>query len=63
MNETLLKTVNQETGSIDAKNNAVIEYWAKSFGITQTTLRRAIINAGPAVKNVKKWLETKGFIK
>jgi hypothetical protein len=63
MNETILKTVNHEAGSIDAKNSAVVEYWAKSFGITQTTLRRAIINAGPIVKNVKRWLTVKGFVK
>ena len=63
MNETIPKAVNYEAGSIDAKNSAVVEYWAKSFGITQTTLRRAIINVGPIVENVKNWLTVKGFIK
>jgi len=63
MNETILRNGNREAGSIDAKNSTVVEYWAKSFGVTQTTLRRAIINVGPIVENVKNWLTVKGFMK
>ncbi|CAN5527531.1 hypothetical protein BH10BAC2_BH10BAC2_08570 [soil metagenome] len=62
MGESILTTANHDAGSIEVKNAAVVEYWAKNFGITQTTLRRAVINAGPAVKNVKSWLVKNGFI-
>lgn len=63
MSESILTTVNHDAGSIDVKNSDVIAYWAKTFGITQTTLRRAVINVGPSVKNVKGWLQKNGFIR
>jgi len=64
MSESIITaTVNHDAGSIDVKNTAVVEYWARNFGITQTTLRRAVINAGPLVKNVKSWLLKNGFIR
>lgn len=63
MSESILTTANHDAGSIDVKNSAAVEYWAKNFGITQTTLRRAVINVGPLIKNVKGWLLKNGFIR
>lgn len=56
MSDDLTKRGKQDRIRISIKQTFERLYWCKAFGITQTTLREAVKQSGPMVRDVKLYL-------
>ena len=56
MSDDKTKTGLADRSRINVHEDYEVQYWSKEFGVTPERLRGAVVNAGPMVDDVRRYL-------